>query len=160
MRTARKWLNISASEAADLAKVNRNSWERYENDKTEPKPSALSVLLDRGINAQWLLTGEGSMMRGDEGVAPTAPAAPADAGRLDKKLVGRLTDKIVRTYKDLGMGIAIHEATEMAIDEHNRIVATVDDPADRMVCVGEYAADLRHRLLTQPAKTDTGKRQA
>tara|TARA_R110001583_G_scaffold151740_1_gene303601 strand:- start:1191 stop:1556 length:366 start_codon:yes stop_codon:yes gene_type:complete len=120
----------------------------------------LEGIAELGINLNWLLTGEGSMMRGDEGAAPTAPTAPAGAERLDKKLVGRLTDKIVRTYKDLGMGIAIHEATEMAIDEHNRIVATVSDPADRMVCVGEFAADLRHRLLTQPVKADTGKRQA
>ena len=155
VRKARQFLELNTSEIAAICGIDRKTWERYETGKNEPKPSALMVLISHGISPDWLLTGEGAMVRGKE-VKAEAPAS----GELDKKLIGRLTDKIIRTYRELGMGIAWHEAAEMAVDEHNRIVTSVADPVDRMVCVGEFAAELRQRLLAKPDKPDTGKRQA
>ncbi|MET4732735.1 transcriptional regulator with XRE-family HTH domain [Thalassospira sp. MBR-102] len=65
IREARKHIGLSASEAADLAGLTRKSWERYELDKNEPKASSLAVLVDKGIDASWLLTGRGSMLRSE-----------------------------------------------------------------------------------------------
>ncbi|OSQ29802.1 helix-turn-helix domain-containing protein [Thalassospira sp. MCCC 1A03138] len=65
MRQARKHIGLSASEAADLAGLTRKSWERYELDKNEPKASSLAVLVDKGIDAGWLLTGRGSMLKNE-----------------------------------------------------------------------------------------------
>lgn len=65
IREARKHIGLSASEAADLAGLTRKSWERYELDKNEPKASSLAVLVDNGIDASWLLTGRGSMLRSE-----------------------------------------------------------------------------------------------
>ena len=66
IRQARRHVGLSASEAASLAGLTRKSWERYELDKNEPKASSLTILVEKGIDATWLLTGEGSMLS-DEG---------------------------------------------------------------------------------------------
>ncbi|WP_339858122.1 helix-turn-helix transcriptional regulator [Thalassospira alkalitolerans] len=66
IRQARKHIGLSASEAASLAGLTRKSWERYELDKNEPKASSLTILIDKGIDATWLLTGEGSMLGAEE----------------------------------------------------------------------------------------------
>ena len=65
IREARKHIGLSASEAAALAGLTRKSWERYELDKNEPKASSLAVLVDKGIDASWLLTGRGRMLRSE-----------------------------------------------------------------------------------------------
>jgi transcriptional regulator with XRE-family HTH domain len=154
LKFARKYLGLTVAQAATAASVGRATWERYEKGDTAPTPSQMMPLINEGIDPTWLLTGQGAMVRGEDKVEDAQPS------QLDKKLIGRLTDKIIRTYRELGMGIAWHEAAEMAVDEHNRIVTSVADPVDRMVCVGEFAAELRQRLLAKPDKTDTGKRQA
>jgi len=80
IREARKHIGLSASEAADLAGLTRKSWERYELDKNEPKASSLAVLVDNGIDASWLLTGRGSMLRSE--VQDQARVIDADLLRM------------------------------------------------------------------------------
>lgn len=65
IRQARKHIGLSATEAAHLAGLSRKSWERYELDKNEPKVSSLTVLIEKGIDAGWLLTGKGNMLRSE-----------------------------------------------------------------------------------------------
>ncbi|WP_297012961.1 helix-turn-helix transcriptional regulator [Thalassospira sp.] len=155
MKITRIHFGLSQRAISEKIGGSHRSWQEYESGKNVPNGKILTSIAQLGISLDWLLTGEGSMMRGSE--AKSEGAIPS---HLDKKLIGRLTDKIIRTYRELGMGIAWHEAAEMAVDEHNRIVTSVADPVDRMVCVGEFAAELRQRLLAKPDKTDTGKRQA
>lgn len=71
IRQARKHIGLSATEAAKIAGLTRKSWERYELDKNEPKASSLMVLVDHGIDAHWLLKGEGNMIREESPKAGT-----------------------------------------------------------------------------------------
>ena len=80
IRQARKHIGLSASEAAKIAGLTRKSWERYELDKNEPKASSLMVLVNHGIDANWLLKGEGNMVR-EEG--PKAAGTPIDQELLE-----------------------------------------------------------------------------
>lgn len=61
IRAARKYLGLSASQAADLTGLTRKSWERYELDKNEPRAISLAMLVEHGIDGNWLLTGKGDM---------------------------------------------------------------------------------------------------
>ena len=84
IREARKELGLSAAEAGQRAGVTRVSWERYELNKSEPKPGPLKMLVKGGISADWLLAGEGPMLRADSQAARSAPAesaAPAPTRR-------------------------------------------------------------------------------
>ncbi|WP_339778723.1 helix-turn-helix transcriptional regulator [uncultured Thalassospira sp.] len=61
IRAARKYMGLSASQAADLTGLTRKSWERYELDKNEPRATSLAMLVEHGIDGNWLLTGKGNM---------------------------------------------------------------------------------------------------
>jgi hypothetical protein len=142
--------------AASSIGVSEDSLAQWRDGKARPSFFGISKLSQlASVSVDWIATGKDSPSTwSPERMEGTTP------NEQDKKLIGRLTDKIIRTYKELGMGIAWHEAAEMAVDEHNRIVASVADPVDRLVCVGEFAAELRQRLLANPADTDNDKRQA
>lgn len=74
--------------------------------------------------------------------------------------MGRLVEKILLVYKEMGVAIAIHQATERAVREHDRIVAAVADPDDRLTEVGEVTAALRQELRTAAADPASSKRRA
>ena len=52
--------------ASELGIVTR-SWQVYEEGKSKPGTDVYASLVKLGINANWLLTGEGAMRRGEEG---------------------------------------------------------------------------------------------
>ena len=85
IRQARKHIGLSATDAAKIAGLTRKSWERYELDKNEPKVSSLMVLIDHGIDANWLLKGEGNMVREE------APKAGPD---IDEELLKAVITEI------------------------------------------------------------------
>jgi transcriptional regulator with XRE-family HTH domain len=115
-----------------------------------------------GISLDWLATGKGQMRPGGAAAASTAPTATAEtfAPATDARLMGRLTEKILLIYKEMGVSIAIHQATERAAKEHDRIVATVTDPDDRLTEVGEVTAALRQELRAAAADPASSKRRA
>ncbi|MFH1804079.1 MAG: helix-turn-helix transcriptional regulator [Pseudomonadota bacterium] len=76
IRKARKHIGLSATEAASMAGLTRKSWERYELDINEPKASSLSMLVERGIDANWLLTGKGNMIQSQGDIPETAALDP------------------------------------------------------------------------------------
>lgn len=102
------------------------------------------------------------MRLGQDAPAPAAPAAMAEAAApsTDARLMGRLVEKILSVYKEMGVAIAIHQATERAAREHDRIVAAVADPDDRLTEVGEVTAALRQELRAKAADPASSKRPA
>jgi phage repressor protein C with HTH and peptisase S24 domain len=64
LKEARKSLGLNATEMAALVGLkDRKSWEHYEREETSPRSEVLSHLVKRGIDANWILTGEGRMHR-------------------------------------------------------------------------------------------------
>ncbi len=99
------------------------------------------------------------------GDAPTLSSVPlVDANAVapvaDKRLIGRLTEKIAQIYQEMGVAIALHQVAERATEEHNRLVATVTDPIERLVEVGAVGERLRQELLTAASDPGSSKRQA
>lgn len=75
LRYALDKLGIKISEAAKRAKIPYRSMQNYLRGERDPGAEALSAIaVQLGISVDWLLTGEGSMMRTD------ATSAGADAG--------------------------------------------------------------------------------
>lgn len=94
------------------------------------------------------------------GEAPPTAAVPAAAAPSDARLTGRLIERILLVYKEMGVAIAVHQAGERAAQEHDRIVAAVADPDDRLIAVGEVAERLRQELRAKAANPASSKRPA
>ena len=62
IRQARAALKLSQEEAAEAAKIPLGSVRKYEQGSSKPGSDALASLSTLGINANWLLTGEGPML--------------------------------------------------------------------------------------------------
>lgn len=80
LKAARAHLGLTV--AAITAKTelkDRKTWERYEKGETRPNSDILAMLKDSGIDANWLLTGEGDMLAADgrriPGVVPVVGLA-------------------------------------------------------------------------------------
>lgn len=61
---ARNHLGLTVVAATKLAGLkDRKTWDRYEQGDTRPNSDTLAVLYERGIDINWLLSGEGEMLR-------------------------------------------------------------------------------------------------
>ncbi|MDP2699644.1 helix-turn-helix transcriptional regulator [Thalassospira sp.] len=64
LKSVRVHLHLSSAEMAKKVGLqNRKSWEGYEKGSNSPKAEVLCNLARSGIDAEWLLTGEGEMLR-------------------------------------------------------------------------------------------------
>ena len=91
MREARRHLGLTTKEASSIAKVNRDTWEKYELGMHDPRYSAIkAVLIDQGIDPDWLFTGEGPMT--------TKERRALEPSANDPELVGILVGNILRVY--------------------------------------------------------------
>ncbi len=75
LRKVRTAMRLSASKMAALWNLERKTWERYENGHGVPKANVLMDLVNRGISADWLLTGQGSLAGNFTSVTAGDPAA-------------------------------------------------------------------------------------
>ena len=63
LKTWRRSMKWSQQELADKIVVNKGTVRRYELGLNSPNALHLSMLYTYGVNMNWLLTGEGSMLR-------------------------------------------------------------------------------------------------
>lgn len=148
---------------AKRAGIPSSTFSRFWNERTIPKSEHLCRIADySGVSLDWLVRGLEPMRLGDRTMSPAAPLVGADtAGPVaDKRLIGRLTEKIAQIYKEMGVAIALHQVAERATEEHNRIVTTVADPIERLVEVGAVGERLRQELLTAATDSGSSKRRA
>jgi transcriptional regulator with XRE-family HTH domain len=153
----RDFYGISQADMAEKAGVSRDTWRRYERGDI-PTGDTLLRLSALGFSVDWLITGEGAMRSGDE--AEPAPVPQPKAVTTDHRLIGRLTEKIMLIYKEMGIGIALHQAAERAAQEHDRIVADVPDPDDRLIQIGVVMTTLREELRAKAASPSSSKHRA
>lgn len=78
LRGIRTKMGLKQSELAAQSGVSERAYQGYEAGKSVPGGDAIEGFMKVGISANWLLTGEGSMLLADL-QAPAAPAAPPGA---------------------------------------------------------------------------------
>lgn len=83
LKEARAALGLTQKELCALIEKPLPSLRDYELGKSIPGGEAVASLVRAGINANWLLTGEGPMLLAD---AFPQPAAVFDEARLEKSL--------------------------------------------------------------------------
>ncbi|MCW2248666.1 transcriptional regulator with XRE-family HTH domain [Azospirillum fermentarium] len=153
------------------------TFARIWKEKTIPTGDHLNRIADvTGVSLDWLLRGHGSMTIDIKNKSKDSQELPLDkdvpseneyqSGSInnnsttDARLMGRLVEKILLVYKEMGIGIAIHQATERAVKEHDRIILNSSDPDDRLTQVGEVTASLRQELRSLASSSESSKRRA
>lgn len=158
LKDIRKALGYDQKEMSRLFGLGDTTWQRLELEDRAPKGEILARLVEMGFSTDWLLTGIGQMRRSDEG--KSTAEQPVKPMPTDARLIGRLTEKIMMLYKEMGMGIALHQAAELAAREHDRIVAVIEDPDDRLIQIGVVLAALRQELQAKAADPASSKHRA
>ena len=110
LKDARAALRLSQKEVAEQSGVSVRGYQGYEDGRSTPGGEAIAGLVRLGINANWLLTGEGPMLLSDLRVA---------AGSFD---MARLKLAIQATEEGLAAG-----GREMAPDRKAELVLAVYD---------------------------------
>lgn len=114
----------SLSKSLDISTSTAEKWLK---GISEPGLSNLCALArNLGVTIQWLAAGEGPMRV--NAPAPLPPAA--NGGGMDVKLLGRLTDGIVRLHKEFGHDLSIVAAVEQAVPLHDEIAAAIEPHDD------------------------------
>ena len=75
-----------------------------------------------------------------------APGGKAPAPSADRKLIGLLTERIMKAYEECGVKITPRKAAELAVQAQDHIVDETEDRNDRLLRAGECIAELRHKL--------------
>lgn len=65
LRMVREALGMTQVEIAELVGVSANTWRRCEQKNEAPNAEALTVLVQKGFDASWILTGHGQMRLSD-----------------------------------------------------------------------------------------------
>lgn len=81
LKAARGEIKLTQAQIAEQSGVSTRSYQGYEDGRSLPCADAIAGLVQLGINANWLLTGEGPMLLKD--VEPAArPVVSIDDGLL------------------------------------------------------------------------------
>lgn len=78
LKAARAALGITQEDAVALSGIPLDTYRKYEGGKRAPGADAIAGLIRAGINANWLLTGDGPMLFADL-VATAPPKINVDA---------------------------------------------------------------------------------
>lgn len=128
---------IGFSRRADMAShlgLPNSTYSAYEGDAGPPKVEWLVELARRGVNLNWLLTGDGEMFLPPHAVAPALPAdpvltpSPADGGppppspprparprepEVDAYLLAAMIRRVEREERERGRSLSALEKGEM-----------------------------------------------
>ncbi len=74
IKSARAALTLKQEEVVSISGIPLSTYRKYEGGTSEPGAQAIAGLVRAGINANWLLTGEGPMLLKD--LTPPVPSAP------------------------------------------------------------------------------------
>ena len=76
LRFVREKMGIGQVDAATKFGIPVSSYRKYESGPSEPGSEAIAGIARAGINANWLLTGEGEMLLSDVQPRPAPPVDP------------------------------------------------------------------------------------
>lgn len=105
---------VRRSDMASHLGLPSSTYSAYEGDAGPPKVEWLVELARRGVNLNWLLTGEGEMLLShlDPAVAST-PGQRLGEHELDEYLLAAMIRRVEREEKDRGRPLSALEKGEM-----------------------------------------------
>lgn len=102
LRLAREALGYAQKRMAEAAGSKFRSWQDYEADRKTPGSQVIAGLVRLGINANWVLIGEGPMMLADLQVAVAHEAHAAPHHILDQQLLSNMMTKLDELIEEAG----------------------------------------------------------
>lgn len=76
LKAARSSLGLTQAQIAALSGVSTRSYQGYEDGRSLPCAEAIAGIVNLGVNANWLLTGEGEMLLKDVATVPPGALDP------------------------------------------------------------------------------------
>lgn len=90
----RATLKVAQPEMDRILKIGKGSWQRYESRGVKPGGEVIAKLAALGLDANWILTGRGSLYIPDSGLQQSA--SDGQGGYSIYKVTGRIEPDIVR----------------------------------------------------------------
>ena len=123
-KKARAALGLTQKELFALVGIPVPSLQDYEAGKRMPGGEAVSALIGAGINANWLLTGDGSMLLAD---MQAIPSGALDMHRLQRALQASETglsesQRYMAPDKKAELVLAVYEWLEEADVDEERLL--------------------------------------
>lgn len=101
LKSARTHLEKEQKEMAALLSISFRSWQDYELGKSAPGGKVFEALVRTGFNANWLLTGEGPMMKEEPASEEYKTLAEFCAAQIGKQQE-TVSKPVVNKYRDEG----------------------------------------------------------
>lgn len=106
LRAVRNHLGLAVTAISEQAGLkDRNTWHRYEKGETRPNSDTLAYLHGKGIDINWLLSGEGTMLRLPPQALPEGSGAGA-AYSQDDRLYEIAIKTTLRWYDEAELTLA------------------------------------------------------
>lgn len=127
LREALQAMRLSIKEAAEMCGIPYRSFQNYTLGLREPNAEALRTISTQlGISSDWLLTGEGPMLRGQSaqaGAASSEPANPREQAILE--LYRALDEDAQREIQSAAEEKKRLKALEQRLQELEAVVADI-----------------------------------
>lgn len=93
-------------------------------------------------------------------MAPEPASEGAWAPRADVGPIVRISIAVEGVYRDLGIPVAAHEITRIAVEKYNELLDVVEDEEDWPGAIKMMASALRKEILATPSATGSTKQRA
>jgi len=116
LRELRAELGLTQELMAAKYGIPPESWKKYELGKSMPGAQVIAALVRGGVEGNWLLTGDGPMLRGDEGSV---------GDRVLGSVIGahRAIDRAAMRTEELGTASSIHpSSTQIETDSRAEVL--------------------------------------
>ena len=151
----------SQREFAAALRVHPNTLGRIERGERIPDLLLLRDLCRQfGVNARWLLLGEGRMRvsvydvstLGIAGLRDSGAHSVPDGAEIDEGLFGTILAAIERVHADRAIQVPAEDRGRLAAQIYLDVSAATEDPAARRAMVPAIAASLARFLSTRDAR--------
>jgi transcriptional regulator with XRE-family HTH domain len=139
---------LTQADFAAQCGVPLRTYSNYATDKRPPSHEVLQALAGKGINLNWLLTGEGEMLAIAGEQTNVGAGAPVER---DQDLYGRVLEAISAVYKEMNWGISLRQLGAEAAQIADDIAAEGLAPDEKPPAVKAAAAMLRRQLRAAAA---------
>lgn len=99
LKDAREALGYTQKGVAEAVGSKLRSWQDYEADRKMPGSQVIAGLVRLGVNANWVLTGEGPMLMTQESLAPVDRDTRLDLDLLELVVTATRRQLMLRRIK-------------------------------------------------------------
>lgn len=139
LKLLRRKMRLNQADMATRMGVSLRAYQTYENNESKPKAEDIARLAGDGIDLNWLLTGEGEMLR----AAPAQGAQPSATQPLDEALNAAIIEALSGLYAEFGMPVSGKAVSRVYVDIVESGFATWEE---KMTALRLAIQQLRRRL--------------